>query len=343
MTHQAAISAGRRAAGARGAERRLGGRRRAPRTGSARPTRLEDLRGAAPTAPTCITFDHERIDPSTWRRSRPAACRSRRRPPAKLRRPGQAARPPRAAPRRLSRPAFAEARRSPTSRGSPGGTAGRSCQGRRAAATTATACRARRRRRAAARSSGSTPAACCCRAAPGRSSASSRVLVGRSRPGRDASHIRSSRRCSETRCAARSLAPGRRRSRARPDGRASWRCELADGDRRGRHPGRRAVRHADGLLVNEIALRPHNSGHYTIEGCATSQFEQHLRAVLGWPLGATELRAPAVGDGQRRRHRPRQRSCPRAARRARGARRARPPLRQTARLRAQARARDRVR
>jgi 5-(carboxyamino)imidazole ribonucleotide synthase len=50
----------------------------------------------------------------------------------------------------------------------------------------------------------------------------------------------------------------------------------------------------DGLLVNELALRPHNSGHYTIEGCVTSQFEQHLRAVLGWPLGSTDLVAPAV-------------------------------------------------
>lgn len=49
-----------------------------------------------------------------------------------------------------------------------------------------------------------------------------------------------------------------------------------------------------GLLVNELALRPHNTGHYTIEGCATSQFEQHLRAVLGWPLGPTLLRAPTV-------------------------------------------------
>ena len=52
---------------------------------------------------------------------------------------------------------------------------------------------------------------------------------------------------------------------------------------------------ADGrLLVNEIAARPHNSGHYSIEGCVTSQFEQHLRAVLDWPLGATDLVAPAV-------------------------------------------------
>jgi 5-(carboxyamino)imidazole ribonucleotide synthase len=41
------------------------------------------------------------------------------------------------------------------------------------------------------------------------------------------------------------------------------------------------------LLVNELAMRPHNSGHWSIEGARTSQFEQHLRAVLGWPLGET--------------------------------------------------------
>ncbi|HEY2214353.1 MAG TPA: ATP-grasp domain-containing protein, partial [Acidimicrobiales bacterium] len=41
------------------------------------------------------------------------------------------------------------------------------------------------------------------------------------------------------------------------------------------------------LLVNEIAARPHNSGHWTIEGAVTSQFENHLRAVLDLPLGAT--------------------------------------------------------
>lgn len=51
---------------------------------------------------------------------------------------------------------------------------------------------------------------------------------------------------------------------------------------------------ADGLLVNELALRPHNSGHVTLDGCVTSQFEQHLRAVLGWPLGATRAIAPAA-------------------------------------------------
>lgn len=56
------------------------------------------------------------------------------------------------------------------------------------------------------------------------------------------------------------------------------------------------------VLVNEIAPRPHNSGHWTIEGAVTSQFEQHVRAILGQPLGATTLRSPIVtanllGDG----------------------------------------------
>lgn len=46
------------------------------------------------------------------------------------------------------------------------------------------------------------------------------------------------------------------------------------------------------FLVNELAMRPHNSGHWTIDGAVTSQFEQHLRAVLDLPLGATDLRAP---------------------------------------------------
>jgi 5-(carboxyamino)imidazole ribonucleotide synthase len=50
----------------------------------------------------------------------------------------------------------------------------------------------------------------------------------------------------------------------------------------------------DDVLINEIATRPHNSGHYTIEGCTTSQFEQHLRAVMDWPLGATDLRFACV-------------------------------------------------
>ena len=48
------------------------------------------------------------------------------------------------------------------------------------------------------------------------------------------------------------------------------------------------------LLVNEVAPRPHNSGHYSIEASYTSQFENHLRAILGLPLGATENKAAAV-------------------------------------------------
>jgi 5-(carboxyamino)imidazole ribonucleotide synthase len=50
----------------------------------------------------------------------------------------------------------------------------------------------------------------------------------------------------------------------------------------------------DGVLVNELAMRPHNSGHWTIEGSRTSQFEQHLRAVLDYPLGSTAMTAPVA-------------------------------------------------
>lgn len=48
------------------------------------------------------------------------------------------------------------------------------------------------------------------------------------------------------------------------------------------------------ILINEIAPRPHNSGHYTIEACTTNQFEQHVRSILNLPLGTTELLIPAV-------------------------------------------------
>lgn len=48
------------------------------------------------------------------------------------------------------------------------------------------------------------------------------------------------------------------------------------------------------ILVNEMAPRPHNSGHHTIEACNTSQYAQHLRAILGLPLGDTSLVQPAV-------------------------------------------------
>ncbi len=50
----------------------------------------------------------------------------------------------------------------------------------------------------------------------------------------------------------------------------------------------------DAILVNEVAPRPHNSGHYSIEGSYTNQFEQHLRAILGLPLGKTDSKVSAV-------------------------------------------------
>ncbi|MCS7046192.1 MAG: 5-(carboxyamino)imidazole ribonucleotide synthase, partial [Gemmataceae bacterium] len=50
----------------------------------------------------------------------------------------------------------------------------------------------------------------------------------------------------------------------------------------------------DQLIVNELAPRPHNSGHYTIDACSTSQFEQHLRAICGLPLGETRQLQPAA-------------------------------------------------
>ena len=61
-----------------------------------------------------------------------------------------------------------------------------------------------------------------------------------------------------------------------------------------------------GLLVNELAMRPHNSGHWTIEGARTSQFEQHLRAVLDLPLGSccTAGRLIHRHGEPARRHRP---------------------------------------
>jgi 5-(carboxyamino)imidazole ribonucleotide synthase len=54
------------------------------------------------------------------------------------------------------------------------------------------------------------------------------------------------------------------------------------------------VKKNDEMIVNEIAPRPHNSGHHTIEANITSQYEQHLRAILNLPLGSTEIIKPAV-------------------------------------------------
>jgi 5-(carboxyamino)imidazole ribonucleotide synthase len=49
-----------------------------------------------------------------------------------------------------------------------------------------------------------------------------------------------------------------------------------------------------GIIVNELAPRPHNSGHYTFDGCITSQFEQHIRSICNLPLGSTEILQPTV-------------------------------------------------
>jgi 5-(carboxyamino)imidazole ribonucleotide synthase len=51
---------------------------------------------------------------------------------------------------------------------------------------------------------------------------------------------------------------------------------------------------SDDILVNEVAPRPHNSGHYSIEGSYTSQFEQHIRCILNLPLGNTESKVAGV-------------------------------------------------
>jgi 5-(carboxyamino)imidazole ribonucleotide synthase len=54
------------------------------------------------------------------------------------------------------------------------------------------------------------------------------------------------------------------------------------------------LKHDGELIINELAPRPHNSGHWTIEGCVTSQFEQHVRAVCGLTLGATTVLRPTA-------------------------------------------------
>ena len=55
-----------------------------------------------------------------------------------------------------------------------------------------------------------------------------------------------------------------------------------------------AIRSYYDILVNEVAPRPHNSGHHTIESSYTSQFEQHLRAILNFPLGKTDLKVGGI-------------------------------------------------
>ena len=50
----------------------------------------------------------------------------------------------------------------------------------------------------------------------------------------------------------------------------------------------------DQVIVNELAPRPHNSGHYTIEACSMDQFDAHIRGIAGWPLPKPKLLSPAV-------------------------------------------------
>lgn len=54
------------------------------------------------------------------------------------------------------------------------------------------------------------------------------------------------------------------------------------------------VKESGELVVNELAPRPHNSGHYTMDACVTSQFEQHIRAICDLPLGSARLLSPVV-------------------------------------------------
>ncbi len=81
------------------------------------------------------------------------------------------------------------------------------------------------------------------------------------------------------------------------DGRGVYGIELFEAREAHRGPDRASGQRprADGeILVNEIAPRPHNSGHWTIEGATTDQFEQHARAVAGLPLGSAHRRCPTV-------------------------------------------------
>ncbi|QYU67763.1 M48 family metalloprotease [Leptolyngbya sp. 15MV] len=77
---------------------------------------------------------------------------------------------------------------------------------------------------------------------------------------------------------------------------AQWGFMLA-GNRNGGNPTIEWFQVGDRLLANEMAPRVHNSGHWTIEGAACSQFENHLRAITGLPLGSTEMRCPSAVAG----------------------------------------------
>ncbi len=90
------------------------------------------------------------------------------------------------------------------------------------------------------------------------------------------------------------IVPARIPESVRKEARSVARDVLAEMDGRGVYGIELFQDEDDHILVNEIAPRPHNSGHWTIEGATVSQFEQHIRAVLGLPLANIELRCPTV-------------------------------------------------
>ena len=267
-------------------------------------------------------------------------------------RPGQArdAGPADRARHRRARPAAAIAERGRASTAFGAGTAGRWCSRRPPAATTAGAsgCSSHRRRPRRSSSScsgrGTSVLARGAGDVPPRAGRRRRPLAVRAGRGLAGGRDRAARRHLRRgdRAGAR---PGRRAGRR---GRSSWRCGWRPSSASSACSRSSCSRRPDGrLLVNELAMRPHNSGHWTIEGARTSQFEQHLRAVLDYPLGSTELAAPRRGDGQ-----PARRADdvePEGHRRARAplhgplARRQDPPLRQGVPPRPQGRPRHRAR
>lgn len=91
-----------------------------------------------------------------------------------------------------------------------------------------------------------------------------------------------------------SLAPARVPARVAADAVELARCVLEKLDVVGVLCVEFFVTHDHSLLINELAPRPHNSGHLTVDACVTSQFEQQLRAVCGLPLGSTEMHRPAA-------------------------------------------------
>ena len=277
---------------------------------------LEAVLGLRPRAATWSPSTTSTSRPSTSRRWWPTGVAVRPGPGALLyaqdkARDAGAARPRSACPARAWRPVDRPGRGRRVRRARR---AGRSCSRPPAAATTARAsgsCGRRRRGRAGDRVRGAAR-----RRAARRGSGALRPRAGRAggalaaRAGRG---LAGGRDRAARRHLPRGLRPGPGLD-AEPRAEAQ-RIALTHrrGARRHRHARGRAVRdrRTAGLLVNELAMRPHNSGHWTIDGAVTSQFENHLRAVLDLPLGAPEPARAAGRDGQRARRS----TCPTSTRR----------------------------